>query len=369
MSELFEETELSGLRLRNRFVRSATWLGLADAEGAVTDEMIERLRQLTAGQPGLIIAGHAFVSAEGQAGVRQLGIHHDRLVPGLRKLVQAVHQGGGVIVSQLAHAGIFADTNLSGMDAWALSKPVGYERAEARIMSLDEIAKVVLAFGKAAQRAYQAGFDGLQIHAAHGYLLSQSLSGHFNQRTDEYGGTIDNRARMLLEVLKEIRSQVGEDYPILVKLNCEDFIKDGLSLEDSLRVGELLEKNGIDAVEVSGGTRESKQLIPSRMGIKKPEREAYFAEQAGAFKTRLNVPVILVGGIRSFDVAERIVAKGKADYLAMCRPLICEPGLIKRWASGDRAKAKCLSDNLCYKPARAGEGVLCVAQARKNKPD
>ncbi|HUU01780.1 MAG TPA: NADH:flavin oxidoreductase [Myxococcota bacterium] len=367
MSELFEETEICGLRLRNRFVRSATWLGLADAEGAVTDEMIERLRQLASGEPGLIIAGHAFVSAEGRAGMRQLGIHRDELVPGLRNMVRAVHECGGVIVSQLAHAGILGNKPLSGLDAWALSKPDGYGHLALRVMTADEIAAVVEAFCKAAQRACAAGFDGVQIHAAHGYLLSQSLSAHFNLRTDEYGGTIDNRARMLLDILTGIRSRVGENYPILIKLNCEDFVDGGLELKDSLRVGELLEKNGINAVEVSGGTGESKQLIPSRMGIKTPEREAYFAEQAGAFKKRLNVPVILVGGIRSYEVAERILVQDKADYLALCRPLICEPDLIKRWAAGDRARAKCLSDNLCFKPARAGEGVYCVTQRRKNQ--
>lgn len=364
MSPLLEGTEINGMKMPNRFVRSATWEGLADPDGACTPALRDRMAELAEGQVGLIISGHAYVSREGQAGIGQLGIYDDPLMPGLEAMVQAVHERRGRIICQLTHAGFFANAKLTGLPVQAPSQVEGYAKTPRSVMTMDHIAEVVRSFGQAARRAREAGFDGVQIHAAHGYLLSQFLSGAFNKREDVYGGPVENRARALLEALEEIRGVVGQAYPVMVKLNCSDWLPGGVTLPDALRVGAMLEKAGIDAIEVSGGTVASGALGPSRQAIVGEEMEAYFREESKAFKERLGIPILLVGGIRSFALAERLLEEGYADYFSLSRPLIREPHLIKRWAAGDRAKSECLSDSLCFRPGRAGKGVYCVIKEK-----
>ena len=231
-------------------------------------------------------------------------------------------------------------------------------------MTIADIQETVEAFGQAASRAQEAGFDGVEIHAAHSYLLSQFLSPAFNQRTDAYGGSIENRTRILVEVVQVIRERLGRDYPLLVKMNCRDFLEGGLELEDALQASAMLKEAGIDAMEVSGGTFISGDLMPIRTGIVSEKDEAYFQTEARAFKQRLGIPIILVGGIRSFSVAERMVNDHIADYISMCRSFIREPGLINRWQSGDLRKATCLSDSKCLRPSLAGKGAYCVVEKR-----
>jgi 2,4-dienoyl-CoA reductase-like NADH-dependent reductase (Old Yellow Enzyme family) len=233
-------------------------------------------------------------------------------------------------------------------------------------MTPEDIREVTEAFGLAAQRAKAAGFDGVQIHAAHGYLLSQFLSPFYNKRFDDYGGTVENRYRVLGQVLKKVRATVGDDFPVLVKLNSQDFLEGGLRLEDSVKIGGWLQEDGIDAIELSGGTLKSGPLSPSRSDITTEEHEAYFVDGAKAFKKKVTVPLLLVGGIRSWPVAERIIEQGIADYISMSRPFIREPGLIRRWQGGDLRPAFCLSDNQCFGPAMAGKGIYCVVE-RKEK--
>jgi 2,4-dienoyl-CoA reductase-like NADH-dependent reductase (Old Yellow Enzyme family) len=321
---------------------------------------------LAEGGVGLIISSHTYVSPEGQAGPWQLGIYRDELVPELEAMTKAVHGKGGKIVMQLAHAGYFSFAKQTGQTPMAPSNVDGFAKGPRREMTVEDIQKVVTAYGAAAKRAQDAGFDGVQIHSAHGYLLSQFLSPAFNQRNDQYGGDIHNRARALIEVLHSVRNAVGHNYPVLVKMNCQDFIENGLSLEDSLQAGAMLAENGIDAIELSGGVLVGGKLSPSRMGIKTEDKEAYFQHDAAAFKKQVDVPLILVGGNRSFQVAERLVDEGTADYISLCRPLIREPGLIKRWESGDRSRAACVSDNMCFEPARKGLGIYCVTEERQN---
>jgi 2,4-dienoyl-CoA reductase-like NADH-dependent reductase (Old Yellow Enzyme family) len=364
MSKLFETSEINGMELANRFVRSATWEGMAADDGACTPKLIDLMAGLAKGGVGLIISSHAYVSPEGQAGPWQVGVYDDKLIPGLEAMTTAVHESGGKIVIQLAHAGYFANPKLIGQTPMAPSNAEGFAKGPRQEMTAGDIQGVVKAYGAAAKRAQTAGFDGVQIHAAHGYLLSQFLSPAFNQRQDEYGGDIGNRARAPVEVLREIRQVVGKDYPVLVKMNCQDFIENGLQPEDSLQAGKLLVENGIDAIELSGGVLVGGKLNPSRMGIKSEEKEAYFQNEARAFKGEIKVPLILVGGNRSFQVAERLVNEGVADYLSMSRPLIREPDLIKRWKSGDLSKAACVSDNMCFMPAMKGKGIYCLTEEK-----
>jgi 2,4-dienoyl-CoA reductase-like NADH-dependent reductase (Old Yellow Enzyme family) len=282
-------------------------------------------------------------------------------------MTAAVHENGGKIVVQLAHAGYFAHPKLTGQTPLAPSNAEGISKTPRNEMSLEDIQNVISAFETAAQRAKAAGFDGVQIHCAHGYLLSQFLSPAFNQRNDEYGSDVQNRARIVLQVLQCIRQAVGEDYPVLIKMNCQDFIENGLSPEDSLETAKMLVSEGIDAIELSGGVLISKKLSFSRLGIKSEDKEAYFQKYAKKFKRQIDVPLILVGGNRSYAVAERLVKEGVADYISMSRPFIREPGLINRWKSGDLSKATCVSDSMCFGPAMKGDGIYCVTEERQKK--
>jgi 2,4-dienoyl-CoA reductase-like NADH-dependent reductase (Old Yellow Enzyme family) len=367
MSVLFQKTEIAGMTLANRFARSATWEGMAEENGACTPRLVALMAELAAGGVGLIITSHAYVRKDGQASLRQLGIQGDDLIPGLSEMTRAVHERGGRIVAQLAHGGFNADPKLAGQTPLAPSALEGFGDPPRREMSEKDVPEVAEAFGQAARRAVEAGFDGVQIHAAHGYLLCQFLSPFFNRRRDGYGGPVENRVKPLLEVLRRVREAVGPARPVLIKMNGEDFLEGGLTLDDSVQAGAILAEAGIDAIEVSGGMRlAGPELMPSRMGILSPQKEAYFRVQARAFKERAGVPVMLVGGIRSLDVAEQVVTGGVADYVSMSRPFIREPGLVKRWQEGDRRPALCLSDNQCFGPAAAGEGMYCVV-ARKER--
>jgi 2,4-dienoyl-CoA reductase-like NADH-dependent reductase (Old Yellow Enzyme family) len=359
-SILFQPARIGSLTLQNRFIRSATWEGLAAPDGSCTEELIRLMEGLAEGGVGLILTSHAFVRPEGYAVRGQLGVHRDDLIAGLARMTDAVHRKGGRIALQLAHGGLLAGTQLTGQPALAPSLEGGPEKTRRREMTEADIGDTVKAYGEAALRAVKAGFDGVQIHAAHGYLLNQFLSPWFNRRTDRYGGTIENRTRIILDALASVRSAVGKDYPVLLKMNSEDFLEGGLTREDSLRAAEMISAAGADAIELSGGTLLSGRLSPSRSKIDSAEQEAYFREAARAFKAKIGVSLVLVGGIRSFEVAEDLVKQGITDFVSLSRPFIREPGLVNRWKSGDRSKATCLSDNRCFGPPMRGQGFYCV---------
>ncbi len=367
MDIMFESTEIRGVKLGNRFVRSATWEGMAARDGAVTAQLIKTMTDLAEGGVGLIITGHAYVRPEGQAGRGQLGIYKDELIRGLQEMTAAVHGYGGKIVLQIAHAGLFASEKLSGQQRLLVSNYERKGQSAGQELTVQDIQELIVAFGDAARRAKESGFDGVQIHSAHGYLLNQFLSPVFNQRIDEYGGKIQNRARIHVEICQTIRRVVGDDYPLLIKLNCQDFIENGLSLEDSLEAGRLLVDAGVDAIELSGGIITGAQLSPSRLDINSEEKEAYFKKDAQSFKKSIDVPLILVGGVRSFQVARSLVEEGTADYISMSRPFIREPDLIARWRSGDYSQSQCISDNKCFAPGRKGIGIYCVNQTNTRR--
>ena len=223
MPKLFETTRIKDLELPNRFIRSATWEGLAGEDGSCTPQLIDLMVELAKGGVGLIITGHTYVLPDGQATPRQLGIHNDNLIDGLKEMADAVHREGGRIILQLAHGGLQAKPRLTGTTPKGPSSGERLVDPPGREMGVEEIKEVVDAFGEGAGRAKEAGFDGIQIHAAHGYLLNQFLSPAFNQRADNYGGSVESRARILVEVLESIRKAVGRYYPALVKINSQDY--------------------------------------------------------------------------------------------------------------------------------------------------
>jgi len=364
---LFETTELNGMTLQNRFVRSATYEAMAGPDGTVKDQLCDYMDELSRGDVGLIISGHAHVTREGQAGPRQMGIYSDEMIEGLKRITSVVHNNGGVIAVQLAHAGQRAIAK----DEYAAPGPSEAFEEGVKVaaeMTEDDIKHTIRAFGDAAERAVTAGFDAIQIHSAHGYLLSQFLSPHYNKRNDSYGGDLANRAKLLLEVYTEIRQRVGASFPVIIKINSEDFLEGGFTVEEMIKVAHMLEDHGIDAVEMSGGTFQSGKLIPSRIGTSKSEeREVYYRKAAEAFKKELQIPLILVGGFLSFTVANEAVASGLTDYVALSRPLIREPHLVSRWADGDKTKAKCISCNKCFLTLSMDEALHCLIEKKSKE--
>lgn len=366
MQQLFEESTIKDLTLKNRFVRSATWEGVATDKGGCTQRLIDLMVRLARGGIGLIITGHTYIVPEGQAGPWQLGIHRDDLVPELAKLPQAVHEAGGKTILQLAHAGGRAHVGLTRLEALGPSALTNEQGLRCRAMTLEQIQRTIEDFGQGAIRAKDAGFDGVQIHAAHGYLLSQFLSPYFNKREDEYGGNITNRARIVVEVLRRIREGVGERFPVLIKMNSQDFVEGGLSVEEMVEVAAMLQSEGIDAIELSGGAHHSGKYMPLRVGsLELPEDEVYYRYEASRYREKIRVPLMLVGGIRSYQVAEKIIREGLTDYVSLARPFIREPELINRWKSGDLRKALCKSDNRCLLSALRGEGLFCAVRDAK----
>lgn len=369
MSRLFESTRINGMGLKNRFVRSATYEAMADLDGRATQPLLDCMAALAKGEVGLVITGHAHVMLEGQAGPRQLGIYSDAMMDSLTGVASAVRENGGAVAVQLAHAG----QRGIGKGVHAPLGPTDLLEKGVKVaaqMTLDDIKRTVQAFGDAARRAVDAGFDAVEIHAAHGYLLSQFLSPHYNLRDDQYGGSLENRARLLLEVYGEIRQRVGATFPILVKINSEDFLEDGFTIQEMLRVSMMLETLGMDAIEMSGGTFESGKLIPSRGGTSKSEdREVYYREAARAFKKKIKIPLILVGGFLSYPLAQAVIDSGIADYIALSRPLIREPHLVKRWATGEVQKATCISCNRCFLTLGMEAGLHCYQEKKNNKKE
>ncbi len=358
MSRLFQPVSIGVLQLRNRFVRSATNDFLGHPDGTISGRQMELYRGLAAGGVGLIITGHAYVQHPlGRASVNQNAMYDERFVDGYRGLAEAVHATGAALVLQISHAG--RQTPQDWPDDQVPVAPSAVQEGRTgrtpRALTEEEIWSVIDAFAAAMARTKAAGCDGVQLHIAHGYLLSAFLSPYTNRRTDQWGGSVGNRCRILREIMTRGRRAVGDEYPVLVKLNSTDgFEGDGyLTLADALAAARTLVEWGVDAIEVSGGMREAKGII-SRPGVLAPEQEAYFAEAARAVKAAVDVPVILVGGLRSLSVMEDVVTSGAADLVALSRPFVCEPDLVNRLRQG-QAKATCVSCNACFNPA----GLQC----------
>lgn len=344
MIDLFRPYRIGKLELKNRFVRSATYDNTADGEGLVTDASVAIYRELGQAEIGLVITGFAFVSRPGQVFPGQYGADTDAVIPGLRRLVQAVHQGGSKIALQIVHGGI--NVRQGDMTALAVSKTPQMEKPHREVTDA-EIEAIIGDFTAAAIRARSAGFDAVQLHGAHGYLMSQFLSPLTNHRTDRWGGSIENRCRFHLEVIRRIRRAVGADFPILIKFGAKDELEGGLTLDDGIEAARLMVIEGIAAIEVSAGMSSTGPHAANPTRKAGEGEQPVFRERAAAVKRAVTVPIITVSGIRSLALAQNIVTSGDADLVAMCRPFIREPGLIKRWKENDGAVAKCISCNQC----------------------
>jgi 2,4-dienoyl-CoA reductase-like NADH-dependent reductase (Old Yellow Enzyme family) len=363
MSILFSPFKLGSLELPNRLVRSATAERMSDEDGRPLPPQKDLYADLARGGVGLIITGHMYVHPSGKVHEEMTGVYSDDLLPDLVQLANAVHHENGRIIVQINHGGMHCSQET--VDEPYAPSPVDepYVSRPAREITHQEINSVIQAYAEAARRVQEAGFDGVQIHAAHGYLISQFLSPLINRRSDEWGGGITERIRFLKEISQAVRDQVGSDYPVLIKLGMIDGREGGLSPDESLQVVAALEDMGIDGLEISGGLS-GKRSLNVRKGIRSENDEAYFLPLAQKAREVTQLPIILVGGLRSRTVMDRILTDGHADLISLCRPLISEPDLPNRLRLGLQEKSRCLSSNNCW-PESTGEGIACKCPHEK----
>lgn len=304
-----------------------------------------------------------------QPAPNMMGIYDDSFIPEYKKLTDMVHSHEANIIMQITYGGTRSHLDSPSPIIFGASpiknEVTGIMPVE---ISKDEIKHLVKSFGKAAERVKESSFDAVEIHAAHVYFLSQFLCPHYNVRTDEYGGSIENRARIILEIYDEIRKTVGNDYPILIKINSEDFMEDGLTSEESIIVSKMLKKAGIDAIEVTGGNDSSLYVVENNLdAVRKKiafskDKQSYFKNHATKLAKDVSIPVILTGGNRNIDLINEILNSTNIEFFGLCRTLISEPDLINKWASGDYKEPKCVSCNQCFNT----HGKRCILNQKNS---
>jgi len=347
MSVLFEKANIKGMELKNRLVRSATHEGMSDGDGYPTEALFKYYDKLAQGGVGLLITGYAYVSPDGISPTFGMqGILSDDYIPKYRELVEVVHGYGTPIAMQIAHCGLYSAVPQPLAPSAVVNKITGVVGQE---MTEEDIERVIEAFAQAARRVKESGFDGVQIHAAHGFLINQFASLYTNKRDDRWGGSLENRLRFLREVYKRCRAQVGEDYPLLAKISAWDKTAEGLKPEDGVVMARMMAEMGFDGIEVSCGILEDVGSIAYGNGTYGAEPpQGYNRKVAQAIKSQVKVPVFVVGGLTDPAVMEEIVANGEADYISMSRGLVADPNFPKRLEEGNRKPAVCIHCNLCY---------------------
>ncbi len=356
------------LRLRNRFVRSATYDGCADKAGHVTEKQIDLYEGLAKGGVGLIVSGIASVHPSGRISAFQNIVSDDAAIPGLKKLVDTVNSHGAAIALQLFHGGRESAVYQQHRKTVALAPSVVADDPfcdlEHRAMTEDEIIEVIKAFGDAAVRARDAGFDAVQIHGAHAYLPSQFLSPFTNHRTDFWGGSPEKRLNFLREIYKDIRNKVGDDYPVMIKIGVADGFPEGLEFSEGKAAAVLCATLGFDAIEISQGLRGKRySQTEFRTKIKRPDQEGYFRSWCRQIREAVDVPVMMVGGLRSIELMAEVIRNQEADYISLCRPLIREPDIIDRWEKGKGSRPTCVSCNLCFEALLKGKPLHCAYES------
>jgi 2,4-dienoyl-CoA reductase-like NADH-dependent reductase (Old Yellow Enzyme family)/thioredoxin reductase len=346
--------------------------------GAVTDRLICYYTARARGGVGLINVEFAYVHPAGKVFEHMLGVYDDKLISGLKKLTDSVHQGGAKIILQIAHGGRRGHSDITGSTPVAPSPIPRLNGETPRELSPAEIEDLIQAFILAAGRAKKAGFDGVMIHMAHAYLLQQFLSPFSNVRTDRYGGDLGGRARFPLEIVKGVRKELGDDYPLTCRLCGDEFLKGGFDLAQSIQVAKMLQANGVNAIEVSAGAHETGQVItaPPYYPV------GFLAPLSEAIKKEVTIPVGIVGRIHTPEVAEQLLEQGKADLIAVGRGLIADPEWPKKAQEGRSETIRpCISCNqgcsdrmyfqkdisCTVNPAVGREGTFPMEPARKRK--
>ena len=377
MATLFSPLKYGNVQINNRFVHSATYEAMASESGEVTDSLLKRYKLLAQGEIGLIIPGHMYVHPFGKTGKFQTGIYSDELIPGLKRLADTVHDEGGKIFFQISHAGRQTRKELIGRQPLG---PSSFDRdpiymVKGAEMTVEEIREAIAFYGEAARRASEAGADGIQLHAAHGYLINQFLSPYFNKRKDDWGGSDENRFRFLKEVILVCRERVPEEMPLGIKLNTQDFTpREGIIPALATKYAGWIKDLPVDGLELSSGSAyyavfnmsrgdvPLEDLVKGMPGWKKPLgrmalkkmvgkydlKEGYNLDAAKLARPRLNGTLLaVVGGFRSLHHMEEVVDKGYADQISMSRPFIREPHFLRKIKEGKQERATCQSCNKC----------------------
>ncbi|MBN2111281.1 MAG: NADH:flavin oxidoreductase [Methanosarcinaceae archaeon] len=349
---LFEPILICGMEVPNRFVRSATHEWMAGPDGTPTERIGDLYEELAKNETGIIITGYAYVDPRGKSDHLQLGIYDDRFIGEYRKMVSRVHRYNSRIVLQVAHGG--RQTMISPEAPYAFAPSAVTEKTKGitpEEMSGEEVLETIENFASAIRRGREAGFDAVQLHCAHGFLLSNFISPYTNRRKDRWGGSTEKRTQVIVDIINRAREMVGHDYPIMVKLNATDGFPEGskknaLDAPESIEIAKILAVNGVCAIEVSGGIAEAGDEL-FRTQIDSQEKEAYYKRYSKLIKEAVDVPVILVGGIRSRAVMEKLLEEGYTDMISLCRPFIAEPDLVVKIRKGEIDVVKCVSCNLC----------------------
>lgn len=316
MPQLFDALDVAGVTMKNRIVMPPLANRMANEDGSVNDQLIAHYVARAKAEIGMIIVEHSYVCPTGRLSAKQLGIHNDAMIEGLRSLVDAVHEAGGKIGIQITHAGSVTTSEVAGeqpLGASAIMHPKG--TGVPRELSAAELVRLAKEFATAARRAKAAGFDMVEVHGAHGYLLSQFLSPLTNQRTDQYGGSLENRMKFPLEVVRAVRQAVGEKYCLWYRLGADDRMPGGTTLEHGIYAAQELEKAGVNLLDISGG------LIGGR--IDGPQ--GFYVPLSTAIKQAVQIPVMVTGGITVPVFADEVVRQGQADLVGIGRALLRDP--------------------------------------------
>lgn len=361
MKNIWEPQAIGRLSLANGFIRSATFEGLANEEGAMTDSFREAYEELGAGHIGLIITGMLGVTPLEPYQKGMLCLYEEAGRQGAVELVDIIHRWGGKIMAQLVLIG--SQVHMAEGEERKIISPSGIVEMKYQTpsvaLTVEEIKVLQADMVKAASFAKKAGFDGIQIHGAHGYLISHFLTPYYNHREDDYGGSLENRSRFLLELVKLLKKEIGEDYPLWIKLNCDDFMaEEGFTFEECKQLCLWLEEAGVDAIEISGGNTSS---LP-RQGVIRPIRRTkepmYFARFAKEIAEERHIPIGVVGGYREKEAVEELFSESSLAFISLSRPFIREPQLLERWRTSEASpeSSLCISCNRCF----TGEGTRCI---------
>lgn len=322
MSHLLQPIQAGSLNLHNRLVMPPMATSKSEGDGKVSQGILDYYKEKSeGGHIGLIIIEHSFITQQGKASKGQLSAADDSVIDGLKELADIIHKNGSKVMMQINHAGSAASKEVTGLEPVAPSS-IAHPRLEAvpHELTKDEIEQIIKAFADAAVRTKKAGFDGVEIHSAHGYLLNQFFSPLTNKRKDEYGGDVHNRIRIHLEVIRAVREDVGEGFPIILRLGASDFREGGTTIEDSKTAAKEFEKAGINILDISGGF--SGFAVPGLSG------QGYFAPLTEAIKETVSIPVILTGGITEPEAAEKLLAESKTDLVGVGRAILAD----SKWA-------------------------------------
>lgn len=380
MNEVFNEAKLAGITLNNRIIRSATHEGMSDENGRPTETFIKKYEQLAKGGVGAIITGYVGVMANGKSpALNMTMIDSNDKIAAFAEMVKRVHAMETPIIMQIAHCGRQTRSKITGYPTVAPS-PIRdglYNEDRPHELTESEIMDIIRHFVTAVERGKKAGFDGVQLHLAHGYLLSSFLSPHMNKRKDRWGGTTENRFRIVKEILNQSRKRVG-DYPMLAKINAYEKSADGMRIDEAVKIAKMLEENGCDAIEVSSGIIEDgfwfargefpfeiiaaenfrlkaipRFLHPLVRTVLKKQMDSpqpyslYNLESAQQIKKQLEIPVIVVGGIHKLAEINDIIENNRCDFVSMARPFIIEPNIVNKFREGKQLESKCINCNFC----------------------